>query len=336
MTHSASRRGFTLIEVMVALSIMALIMVGLYTTLNTTLNTRDLLEREVKAARLGPQILDLIESDLRRVWTFNIDDDMVFKGERRTLLGESADTLLFLSSVDSTLVHRVGERDVISDVCETGYRLRPNPLLPDVLELWRRQSFHVDEDPLEDGSYERVHDRVVSLQFRYFEDNDIETDAEDDWDASVTHSLPSMVQVTLGIEVGPRSGDNREQREIGTYWYERLIPLTRDAGLTMRVHSLPPTFVTGPGQAAGGATGDENTPTDGDRDGDGVPDEDDPAPDDVNVPFPGGKGNPENPFGSGGDDRDDDDGGGGGNPDNPFDGGGGGGDPNDIFDDIFG
>lgn len=305
-TSTTRARGFTLVEVMVALSIMALVMVGLYTTLNTTLSTRDLLEREVKAARLGPQILDLIESDLRRVWALDIDDDMVFKGTRRTLLGESADTLLFLSSVDSTLVHKVGERDVIADVCETGYRLRPNPLLPDVLELWRRQSFHVDEDPLEDGAYERVHDRVVSLQFRYFEDDDIKTDPEDDWDASVSHSLPSMVKVTLGIEVGPRLADAKEQRDIGTYWYERLIPLTRDAGLTMRVHPLSPTFLAGPGQAGGpNAAGDDEDPEDP-----ADPNSDPKDPKDPNGPPT--------------------------NPGDPFGGIDGDGDPNDIFDDIFG
>jgi len=260
---------------MIALTIMALIMVGLYSTLNATMSTRDMLEREVRAARIGPQILDVIESDLKRVWSFNIDDDMVFQGERKTILGESADTLIFLSSIDSTLVHVVDERTVTADLCETGYRLRASPELPDVLELWRRQSFHVDEDPLEDGSYERLHDRVVSLQFRYYADDDVETDPEENWDASFSHTLPSMVKVTLGIEVGPRMADSQEQRDIGTYWYERLVPLQRDAGLTMRVHPLPPTFLAAAGQGGVGPNseqGDEDEDEESDREDDDLED----------------------------------------------------------------
>ncbi|MDG2149410.1 MAG: hypothetical protein P8N09_07790 [Planctomycetota bacterium] len=291
---------------MIALTIMALIMVGLYSTLNATMNTRDMLEREVRAARLGPQILDVIESDLKRVWAFNIDDDMVFKGERRTILGESADTLIFLTSIDSTLVHVVGDDSVTADLCETGYRLRASPELPDVLELWRRQSFHVDEDPLEDGSYERLHDRVVSLQFRYYADDDVETDPEENWDASVTHTLPTMVKVTLGIEVGPRMADSQEQRDIGTYWYERLVPLQRDVGLTMRVHPLPPTFLAAVGQGAGGPnTEQDDEDEESDREEDGPPDD-------------GGSGNPDDIFGDlfGG-------GSGGGGGGNPFEGFGG-------------
>src|SRR5262249_28743844 len=143
--------AFTLIEVLIALAIMSLVMIALYTTLNVTLKARDQIEIQGRVARLGPQILDLIESDLRRAWLTDIDGDKVFLGESRTIDGEPADSLSFLTNVDSSVTHRVGDREVSSDVCETGYRLRRNPDLPDVLELWRRQSFHVDEEPLKDG-----------------------------------------------------------------------------------------------------------------------------------------------------------------------------------------
>jgi hypothetical protein len=75
----------------------------------------------------------------------------------------------------------VGEREVSSDVCETANRLRRNPDLPDVLELWRRQSFHVDEDPLKDGVYELLHDRVVRFQVRYLNTLDPQEEELHDW-----------------------------------------------------------------------------------------------------------------------------------------------------------
>ena len=61
-------RAFTLLEVLVALSIMSLIMVTAYTTLNATLSARDQLDNEAKVARLGPEILDMIEHDEKGLW----------------------------------------------------------------------------------------------------------------------------------------------------------------------------------------------------------------------------------------------------------------------------
>jgi prepilin-type N-terminal cleavage/methylation domain-containing protein len=249
------RAGFTLMEVMIALGIMALVMVALYSTLNATLRARDQIEIESRTARLGPQILDVIESDLRRAWIMDIDGDRVFLGESRTIDGEPADSLSFLTNVDSTVTHRVGEREVESDVCETGYKLRRNPDLPDVLELWRRQSFHVDEEPLKDGVYERLHDRVVRFQVRYRDKLDPYADQIMDWDSSKMHRLPAVVEIELALEVLPRTVENVGKQDAAsrTLVYKRSIPLMSNSALVMRVHPVPPSFA-----AAGGTSGGSN------------------------------------------------------------------------------
>ncbi|MHC4846027.1 MAG: PulJ/GspJ family protein, partial [Planctomycetota bacterium] len=204
--------GFTLVEVMAALTIMSLVMVALYTALNTTLKVRDQLEHEAKVARLGPSILDMIEADLRRIWVMNIEEDLVFKGEGRSIDGEAADSLSFITTVDSVVSRRIGDIEVQSDLSETGYKLRRNPTLPDVMELWRRQSFHVDESPLEDGVYELVHDRVVSFQVRYLDEIDRYAEEYSDWDASEQHRLPALVDIELAIEAVPRTADDLDRR----------------------------------------------------------------------------------------------------------------------------
>lgn len=284
-------RGFTLVEVMVAFSIMSLVMLGLYVTLETTLRTRDSLEIDARAARLGPTILDLIEQDLRRVRALDVDGDHVFLGESHSMLGGSADSLQFLTNVDSTVSRRVGDNEVVSDVCETGYRLRPSPELPDVLELWRRQSFGVDEEPLEGGIYERLHDRVVSFKLRYYEDDLRETEPLEEWDASKLHRLPAMVSIELGLEAIPRTaaGDESELRD-RTRWYRRIIPLPADTDLAMRVHRLVPKFAVaasadgnggGPGGGGPGGLGGPGGGPDGGPGG---------GPDGASGP--GGKGKP--------------------------------------------
>jgi len=278
VTRTRRLAAFTLIEVMIALAIMSLVMIALYTTLNVTLKARDQIEIQGRVARLGPQILDLIESDLRRSWVTDIQDDKVFLGESRTIDGEPADSISFLTNVDSSVTHRVGEREVSSDVCETGYRLRRNPDLPDVLELWRRQSFHVDEEPLKDGVYELLHDRVVRFQVRYLNTLDPQEEELHDWDASVMHRLPAAVKIELALEAVPRSLSEESKAASAaaaasrTLVYERVIPFVDHSDLIMRAHhTLPPTFV-----AAGGTSGGSNNDLGG-----------------ANPGGPGSKGNPD-------------------------------------------
>jgi prepilin-type N-terminal cleavage/methylation domain-containing protein len=341
--------GFTLVEVLIALAIMSLVMVALYTSLDATLRARDQIEIESRVARLGPEILDIVEADLRRAWVLGILDDQVFRGESRMIDGEPADSLALLTHVDSTITRRVDQREVASDVCETGYRLRRNPLLPDVRELWRRQSFHVDEQPLENdehGVYELLHDRVVRFQVRYREDIDQFAEELHDWDASVRHRLPALVQIELALEAVPRTVADMASLSAAsrTLVYRRSIALGDRAergDLVMRAHPIPPTFAgTGGTSGMSGSGGvdsdgdgipdsedvEPNNPDapvmngDDDADGDGVPKGVDPDDNDPNVP--GGS----DPGGSGGSD---------GLPDDPF-GGGTGGDFNDFLDDLLG
>jgi len=342
-TPRRSELGFTLMEVLVALAIMSGVMVLLYSVLNASLLARDTLELKARVVRVGPDILDLIESDLRRAWVMDIADDQVFLGESKTIDGEPADALSFLTTVDSSITHLVGEREVPSDVCETGYRLRRNASLPDVRELWRRQSFHVDEKPLEDGVYELLHDRVIAFQVRYFDDVDKEAEERTEWDASVRHRLPALVRIDLTVEAVPRTTEDLGRRDdVGrTQHFRRVIALAPDSDIRMRCHPVTPTYVASGGTPGGGANQGGDDPN-GDHDNDGIPNKDDPdyKPGQGSG---GGKGNEgEGGSGSGGGGKGPDGGGpdgGGGSGGGSGGGGGGGGSDNpldDALNDLFG
>jgi hypothetical protein len=322
-------------EVLVALAIMSLVMVALYSVLNASLLARDTLEREARVVRVGPDILDLIEADLRRAWIMDIDEDKVFLGESKTIDGEPADALSFLTTVDSTITRHVDEREVPSDVCETGYRMRRNAALPDVRELWRRQSFHVDEKPLEDGVYELLHDRVIAFQVRYFDEVDKDAEERTEWDAAVRHRLPALVQIDLTLEAVPRTTEDlgRQDAASRAQHFRRVIALDPDSDLRLRCHAVVPTFVASGGTAGGGSNQGGNP--DGDDDGDGTLNKDDP---DYKPPGGGGQngsggkpGGGTGPGGTGGTGGTGGDGGGGGGGDplgdalNQMFGGGGGG-----------
>jgi prepilin-type N-terminal cleavage/methylation domain-containing protein len=292
MNGHRRQRAFTLLEVLVALSIMSLIMLGAYASLNSSLRARDQLDNEARVARLGPEILDTIEHDLRRIWLLDIQDNRVFKGESRTIDGEPADSLSFLTTVDSTVVRHIGEREVPSDLCETGYRLRRSDTLPDVMELWRRQSYHVDEKPLEDGAYELVHDRIVAFQVRYRADLDKTSELLADWDASVLHRLPALIEIEIALEAVPRTIADFGRRESAgrTLSYRRAIPMPRDSDLALRVHAVAPSF------AAAGAGWPGGANKGGGKDGQDEPGADDKGKSGSDDPDTGGSNDPLDDF----------------------------------------
>lgn len=307
-----STAGVTLFEIMIALTIMSLIMVALYQTLDASLKTRDQLDLEARAARVGPELLDVIEADLRQAWVGNIAEDAVFLADDMALRGEQADALQFITTVDSTITQNIDGYEVSSDVSEVGYRCRINAEYDDVMELWRRQSYHVDEEPLKGGTYDLLYDRVVSFQLRYLPSMERTEEYVDTWDAAERKRLPVAVLVDLILEVGPRARGDTGGFGAITRHHRRFIPLARNSGVVMRIHPTIPTFegVGGEGGAAAGNNGD-----DGDGEGDG--DQGDGGDGDGGPPGNGGGGNPfDDIFGGSG-------GSGGG--------GGGGGIPGDIF-----
>jgi len=290
--------GFTLIEVLLAITIMSIMMIGLYTTLNVTLDTGEMIEREVRTARMGPEILDLMEEDLRRAWVVNLAGDVVFRGEDRMIHGFSADSLSLISTVDSTMTQRVGLEEVRSDLVETGYRLRSNPDHPELLELWRRQSYHIDDEPLDDGVYQFLSGRIESLELRYYKDRVLSNEPLEEWDAEEEHALPAMIDIKLTIEVRPRSVDGQGQPRTSDSrirTYHRVVMLNPGGAASMRVHPYPPTFTGVTTAADSGGLGDQSGSDTND---------------------------PDNPFGDGGDDN-----GGGDTTDI---------DLSDLLDDLFG
>ena len=298
-TPPRSERGFTLMEVLVALAIMSLVMVALYSVLNASLLARDTLEREARVVRVGPDILDLIEADLRRAWIMDIDEDQVFLGESKTIDGEPADSLSFLTTVDSTVTRQVDEREVPSDICETGYRLRRNAALPDVRELWRRQSFHVDEKPLEDGVYELLHDRVIAFQVRYFDEVDKDAEERTEWDASVRHRLPALVQIDITLEAVPRTTEDlgRQDAASRAQHFRRVIALDPDSDLRLRCHAVVPTYVASGGTPGSGANqGGPDDPDNPDDPNNPKPNPNQPGMPDTGTPPPGTP--PDDPLGS--------------------------------------
>ncbi|MFT4515848.1 MAG: prepilin-type N-terminal cleavage/methylation domain-containing protein, partial [Planctomycetota bacterium] len=193
--------GFTLIEVLLAISITATVMMTVGTTFHIMLNARDVVDDLAESSEAGPRILNLIERDLRGLWTYNIKNNKVFKGTVADVNGRDADRIDFLTTTDS--VGMVTDLESVphkTTICEVGYWFKPNPRFRDVFELWRREDPMVDNELNTQGSFQLVHDRIKNFKIRYFDSLGYEAEELLEWDSSTEDRLPKRLKIEFTIE----------------------------------------------------------------------------------------------------------------------------------------
>ena len=265
-------RGFTLVEVMVAVLITGVLMVAVLANLDATRKAVDAIHNVMETENTGPRILDLIRSDLDRLAIYDAHEYKLLKGESETILGADADRLDLLVYGRTRAAFEIPglERPLHAPLAEVGYRLRSNPVRSEFMELYRREDALVDEDPWRDGSYALLYDRVVSLNLRYVKQPDHNLVFEENWDSEQEEALPFAIDLFLEIEVQPRKsleslgilGANRSKLEFSDLL---LIPSHQRWIFRNRLHPTVPSVgatanETGAGDPAAGEGGGENLP----------------------------------------------------------------------------
>jgi prepilin-type N-terminal cleavage/methylation domain-containing protein len=207
-TATTTRSGFTLIEVLLTLTIMAGILVTVARILVSARTTRDTIHNMQEIELAGPAILQRIEDDLRALLVYDRDERQALRLNNRTLYGFDADSLDFVCTTDGLMPFRAQDNlpFLRADVNEVGYRLRPNPSSDDFLELYRREDFGVDDEPFEGGSYALLHDRVKGFEIRAYSENGVDAEPEDTWGDGNDEftGLPAWIEIELTIELAPR------------------------------------------------------------------------------------------------------------------------------------
>lgn len=200
--------GFTLIEILVAVAIMGLMLAGVTQILASVRTTRDLVHNIQETQLAGPAILDLVERDLRGIFTTSLPTEFHLQVKNEVILGEDADRIDFFTTTDSLIWSGEGERFVRADFNEVGYCLRPSPLNDDFLEIYRREGFGIDDEPMQGGRYTFLHDRVVSFDIQIYAEDGPDAEPVEEWGLDPsdpeTQGLPASIHIILQIELAPR------------------------------------------------------------------------------------------------------------------------------------
>ena len=215
------RSGFTLIEIMVALTVLAILVSMIYQVLLNSVRGQDMVREGLRAPKVQNAILGQIFRDFRYLYWDDFTGDTGFVGKNKELGGKEADIIDFVTSRPSRTSHLSDESardDLPSPLTEVGYALRQNDENPDWLELWRREDWFVDDNPVKGGTYSLIYDRITKFSLLYFPipEENVDSKGQEEWDTRVKHKLPYAIvlEIQFDVEEPTERGDEEAKEHI--------------------------------------------------------------------------------------------------------------------------
>ncbi|MBK8100511.1 MAG: prepilin-type N-terminal cleavage/methylation domain-containing protein [Planctomycetes bacterium] len=199
-TSGCRTSGFTLIELLIAIAITSSVMLTVGTTFRVMLDSRQVIDELSESTEAGPRILNLIERDLRALWTYNVKKNAVLRGRSLDIGSFEADRIDVITGTDA--IGYVLDNDNVQrkpTVCEVGYWLKQHPRY-DLMELWRREDPMVDQELITQGSFQLVYDRLKSFKITYYKTLGHEAEELNEWDSSLDDELPRRIKIEFTLE----------------------------------------------------------------------------------------------------------------------------------------
>ena len=200
-----TNKGFTLIEVLLAVFIAAIVMAVLYASFFQILKAKEKVEQELE-----------LYHEVRVVFS-KMTKDLATAFPRGTVNTESKTTAIpyFLGSEDgnnssltfTALSRRPAQDARESDQTEISYFLEPVQDEPGLFALMRRDNPTIGND--EGGSQYAISERLVGFNVSYIADSLIPNQNEEltfEWNSNETSSLPAAVNVNMTLR-SPRGED---------------------------------------------------------------------------------------------------------------------------------
>jgi len=182
-----NKRGFTLVEVLLATIISCLVILTAFAAYHTVVQTRQLLLHKTEVLSQGRYVLNLIRNDLANVHRSADHQRIRLTGTTYVREGRHMDTLLM--PVVSDQLYKIGRTG--KDVCVVEYSMQLAPEA-DEFRLYRRcASFESANQTKKRGLLTCIGTGIVELRFEYY----AEGTWHEQWNKET--GFPSLIRITL-------------------------------------------------------------------------------------------------------------------------------------------
>ena len=187
--------GFTLLEILIAVSILAVILPTIYFSYMETSKIIDVTESQMDIYGMARIVSERMLEDLGSVYLLKTTDDStsnLFVGKNKEGEGHSADTLRFLS-----MAHIVfSEEEENFRISEIYYYLKKDNVR-DGFNLYRSDTIDLEEKPAEETGGSLLCNGLLSVDFTYYDSSGGEYDSWDSTQDQHKDKLPAIVSIML-------------------------------------------------------------------------------------------------------------------------------------------
>lgn len=209
--------GFTLIELMLAILVLAIMMSLIYGVVTSTVQAAHRIEEITQGTEIGPAILTRLREDLEAALLPAKEGNFFAGFDRKASTGDR-DRLDFVAGVMSFGGEREGDEPVFHSVNEVGYQLLDGKSDPNSAVLYRREDLFLDAEPLKGGRLVELYDRVRHFNLEFW---DGET-WRPEWNSQKEKgALPKAVRIELRIAV-----EDREAKDV-EHSYSTIVTFPR-------------------------------------------------------------------------------------------------------------
>ena len=216
------RRGFTLLEIILAVSVLALVGTMIYGGFSQTALNKARIEEDVDHSRIIHMALARMARELTMAFvSTHVNPSLDLRVVDTAFIGKDNgkdDRIDFTSFSHRRLYRNARE----SDQNEISYFVTEHPDDPGVLVLARREQNRIDEDPRRGGKSQILVENVEEFNVEYFDP--LLTDWVQTWNTedmlAQPNRLPTQVRIRLAVK------DPRRRGETQAFGTRVMIPLT--------------------------------------------------------------------------------------------------------------
>lgn len=195
-------KGFTLLEVLVSVAILAIIMAAVYSAYTSNVEAIQMARENGQVQQMARIVLDQMSKDLESaiselpVPSENVQLGLIGKTEEGE--GKRLDRIDF-----TTLTHiTLNDQDPSTDLCAVGYRVVQDAEQENVLVLTRRDNLTPGNDLTEGGDIQEMARNVVEFKITYVNSQGEELDSWNSEESGAASQLPVLIKIRLVLKDG--------------------------------------------------------------------------------------------------------------------------------------